>query len=97
MSIAHNVIQRNTRKKTRKGETSRQQMYNWSVLELDETHQGMGIGYHAQPTKYDNKAIFVEGWDLVAAGLRRDEAADMRDDLRDIEYARTWADEAVLS
>ncbi len=72
-------------------QTSRQQMYGWSVLELDETHHGMGIGYHAQPTQYNNEAISVDGWELMADGLLKDQADAMRDDLRDIEYARTWA------
>ncbi len=77
-----------TRNTTRKGESFRQQMYGWSVLELDETHHGMGIGYHAQQTVYNSDAM-DEGWVLLTAGLRKDEADAMRDNLRDIEYAQT--------
>ena len=77
-----------TRNTTRKGETFRQQMYGYSVLELDETHHGMGIGYHAQQTVYNSDAM-DEGWVLLTDGLRKDEADLMRDDLRDIEYAQT--------
>ena len=86
------IREKSSQRNTREGQSFRQQLYGYSLLMKEDC---LGWGYHVQETIYNSDAM-DEGWVLIAAGLREDEAADMRDDLRDIEYARTWADEVVL-
>ncbi len=73
------IAQRNTKRQSFFNKT----LYGYSVLMEED---GLGWGYHAQPTAYNSDAM-DEGWTLITDGLRKDEADKMREDLRDMEYA----------